>query len=146
MKTSRQALKLFTNGYSCSQAILIAFAKDVDLEKDTAFSIGAGLGGGVGRTQNICGAINAGAIILGLRFGNYSSDDSEAKNQLASKVATFVNECKLELGATQCLELTKVDLNNETLKNHASKSGHLARVCNNAVEVVARILEKYIHQ
>lgn len=144
MKPNHKALELFTNGYSCSQSILIAFAKDVNIDKDTAFRIGAGLGGGVGRTQNICGAINAGAIILGLKFGNYPPDDSEAKNKLANKVAKFVNECKMELGATQCLELTKVDLNNETLKQHASSSGHLAKVCNNAVEVVAKILEEYI--
>jgi len=144
MKPNHKALELFTNGYSCSQSILIAFANRVKMEKDIAFRIGAGLGGGIGRTQNICGAINAGAIILGLKFGNYPPDDSKAKNDLANKVAEFVNECKMELGATQCLELTKVDLNNETLKQHASKSGHLTKVCNNAVQVVAQILEKHI--
>jgi C_GCAxxG_C_C family probable redox protein len=144
MNKRDKAIELFSCGNSCSQAILIAFAEDVSIDEQTAFRIGAGLGGGIGRTQNICGAINAGAIILGLKFGNYPADDTDSKNSMGRFVARYINECKQELGATQCLEITKVDLNNQELKQFATETGHLARVCNNAVAISAAILEKYL--
>ncbi|MDX9845700.1 MAG: C-GCAxxG-C-C family protein [Tenuifilaceae bacterium] len=144
MDKCTKALELFDNGYSCAQSILIAFASEVGIDEDLAFRIGAGLGGGVGRTQNICGAVNAGAIILGLRHGNYPPTDTESKNRLADKVGKFVLECKNSLGATQCLDLIKVDLNNPEQKQFANESGLLSRICNNAVSKTAEILSGYL--
>lgn len=144
MDQHNKALELFKGNHSCAQSILVAFAQEVELDTEVAFKIGATLGGGIGRSQNICGAINAGAIILGLKFGNYEPDDIESKNKLAELTGRFIDECKQKLGATQCLELTKVDLNNQDLKQFANDTGHLARVCNNAVEQTAIITTKYL--
>ncbi len=144
MHKSTKALELFDSGYSCAQSILVAFASEVGVDETTAFRIGAGLGGGVGRTQNICGAVNAGAIILGLRHGNYSPNDMESKNRLAEMVGKFVMECKNTLVATQCLDLIKVDLNNPEQKQFANESGLLSKICNNAVSKTAEILIKYL--
>lgn len=144
MNRSEKALNLFKKNYSCAQSVLIAFADEVDIDKNLAFRIAAGLGGGIGRSQNICGAINAGAVVLGLKFGNYTEDDIESKNLMANVVGQYIEECKRALGATQCLDLIKVDLNNNEQKDFANKTGHLERVCNNAVYVTSEILEKYI--
>jgi C_GCAxxG_C_C family probable redox protein len=146
MKKSDKALELFKSNLSCSQSVLIAMASEVGIDKTLAFRIGAGLGGGIGRTQNICGAINAGAIILGLKYGNYSADDVESKNRMANIVGRFVNECRESLGATQCLDLIKVDLNNKAQKDFANQTGHLAKVCNNAVGETVKILGKYMNE
>ncbi len=139
-----KSLQLFANGYSCAQSILVAFASAVNIDHDLAFSIGAGLGGGIGRTQNICGAINAGAIILGLKFGRYNPSDAESKNRMANLVHQFVDECKQTLGATQCLDLIKVDLNNKEQIQSAQESGQLSNICNNAVLKTAEILTRYL--
>lgn len=144
MDRSNKALELFVNGHSCSQSILVAFADKVGIDEKTAFRIAAGLGGGIGRTQNICGAINAGAIVLGLHHGNYPPDDQKSKSRIAGLVGKFISDCNKELGATQCLDLIKVDLNNSEQKKFANESGHLAKICNNAVLKVAEILEHYL--
>jgi len=57
MERRNKALALFDNGYNCAQAILVAFADSGGIEEETAFRIAAGLGGGVGRTQNLCGPL-----------------------------------------------------------------------------------------
>ena len=44
MERRNKALALFDNGYSCAQAILIAFADAGGIEEKTAFRIAAGLG------------------------------------------------------------------------------------------------------
>ena len=144
MNKPEYALSLFNNGYSCAQSILVAFAQETGINDEIAFRIAAGLGGGIGRTQNICGAINAGAIVIGMKLGRFKPNNNEAEDEVAQLVGTFVSECREVLGSTQCFELVKVDLNNPEQKKQAAESGHLAKVCNNAVYKTATILEKYL--
>ncbi len=146
MKKTELALKLFEEGNSCAQAILGAYCSKVNLDITTALKIGAGLGGGIGRRQYICGAINAGAIILGLKHSNGVSGDSESKDNTSSIVGEFVLECERTLGGSQCKDLLKIDLSNPTEKMAAKDSGLLERICNNAVEQTAIILEKYLNK
>jgi C_GCAxxG_C_C family probable redox protein len=146
MMSKEKSQELFNQEYNCAQSILVAFASQVGLDEETAFRVAAGLGGGIGRTQNVCGAINAGAIVLGLAHGNYKPEDKDAKKATGDLVGKFVNDCKQALGATQCLEITKIDLNNEELRQYANEKGNLSAICNNAVERVALILESYLNQ
>jgi C_GCAxxG_C_C family probable redox protein len=144
MKDVENAIKLFDEGNSCAQAILIAYCERVGIDQEMALKIGSGLGGGVGRRQYICGAINAGAIILGLKLGNSSTGDNESKENANKIVGEFVLECEKILGSSQCKELLKIDLANDDERLVAKESGLFERVCNNAVEQTAIILEKYL--
>lgn len=38
----------FLGGYNCAQAVLLAFAEDAGLEKNTALRLASSFGGGVG--------------------------------------------------------------------------------------------------
>jgi C_GCAxxG_C_C family probable redox protein len=144
MAEKEEALKLFNEGNSCAQAILGAYCLRVELDSSTAFKIGSGLGGGIGRKQHICGAINAGAIILGLKYSSGVSGDTETKENTSRIVGNFVTECESLLGSSQCKDLLKIDLSNPDERLAAKESGHLKRVCDNAVVQTAMILEKYL--
>jgi C_GCAxxG_C_C family probable redox protein len=146
MNSVEKSKELFNNEHNCAQSILVGFASKVGIDDRAAFRIAAGLGGGIGRTQNVCGAINAGAIILGYAIGDYTPGDADSKKATGDLVGEFVNECKLTLGATQCLEITKIDLNNEELRQWATNKGFLSAACNNAVEKVAQILDNYLNR
>ena len=146
MKETELALRFFEEGNSCSQAILAAYCSKVNLDIATALKIGAGLGGGIGRRQYVCGAINAGAIIIGLRHSSGVSGDSESKENTSNIVGEFVLECERALGSSQCKDLLKIDLSNPAEKMAAKDSGLFERVCNNAVEQTAIILEKYLNK
>lgn len=144
MDKPKQAVKLFEEGASCAQAILMVYGPLVGLSSEQSSLIGSGLGGGIGRKQYICGAINAGAITIGLRFGNTSKTDKEGK-ELASRTAgEYVIECEWAIGGSQCSTLLGIDLNNPDQKALAKESGLFEKVCNNAVRHTAEILEKYI--
>jgi len=138
------ALKLFAEGNSCAQAILGGYCVKINLDTPSALKIGAGLGGGIGRRQHICGAINAGAIILGLKYSSGIAGDIESKENTSKIVGDFVLECERSLGSSQCKDLLKIDLSNPDERMAAKKSGLFDRVCNNAVEQTAIILEKYL--
>jgi C_GCAxxG_C_C family probable redox protein len=144
MNYTDNAVKYFSEGASCAQAILMAYGPVVGLSIEQSMLIGSGLGGGLGRRQHICGAINAGAIILGLKYGNSVHTDLERKEKASVIVGEFVQKCEKELGGTQCFALLKIDLNNAEEKAEAKASGLFDRVCNNAVMKSAEILENYL--
>lgn len=145
MNRPELAIRNFKNGNSCAQAILEAFAESVNINSDIALRIGAGLGGGVGRKQHICGAVNAGAIILGLKYCSGISGDTESKDEVTEIVGNYVAECEKILGNVQCKNLLKIDLSNPTERMAAKENGLFDRVCDNAVQQAATILEKYLN-
>jgi len=91
MNNANKAVEFFKNGNSCAQAILEAYSKRVNIDSEIAIKIGGGLGGGIGRKQHICGAINAGAIILGLKYSNGISGDIESKERTSEIVGKYVD-------------------------------------------------------
>ena len=62
MDRAKQARENFLNGANCAQAVLAAFADEAGIDRDTALKIGSGLGGGMGRLREVCGAFSAAVI------------------------------------------------------------------------------------
>ncbi|MEI8331726.1 MAG: C-GCAxxG-C-C family protein [Methanomicrobiales archaeon] len=42
----------FTHGFSCSQAVCVAFAEDCGIDRETALKLSCALGGGMAHTGN----------------------------------------------------------------------------------------------
>lgn len=80
--------ELHRDGYSCSQCVLMALADKLDIDKNTAAKIGAGLGAGVA-VGEICGAASAIAIAEGLRQNDTSAD---SKKGVMPKVGKLMRE------------------------------------------------------
>lgn len=70
-KYTERAEALFRSGYNCSQAVFCTFAEDLCLTQEQAARISIGLGGGVGRMREICGAISSAAMLVGLAKPDY---------------------------------------------------------------------------
>ena len=69
----------FLEGYNCAQAVLLAFAEDAGLEKNTALRLASSFGGGVGGMREMCGALSGACMAAGLLFGYDSPDAKEEK-------------------------------------------------------------------
>ena len=130
---------------TCAQSIMAVYGPEVGLSIEQSLQIGSSLGGGIGYQQHICGAINAGAIIIGLKHGNSVHGDMEKKKRAIKLAGDYVLECQQILGNTQCSELIKLDLNNAEQVSKANADGLFDRVCNNAILKCAEILEKYLN-
>jgi C_GCAxxG_C_C family probable redox protein len=63
----------FLSGYNCAQAVLDAFRDEASLDEDLALKMATGLGAGMGRKQEVCGAVTGGVLVLGLRHGRGSA-------------------------------------------------------------------------
>ena len=64
---SEKAVELFKSGYNCSQAVFAAYADLFGFDEDTALKVSAGLGGGVGRSREVCGTVSAAAMLTGMK-------------------------------------------------------------------------------
>jgi C_GCAxxG_C_C family probable redox protein len=79
MKTkSEVAVAKFLAGYNCAQSVLYAYGPDLGLEAETALKVATGLGAGMGRRGEVCGALTGGILVLGLKYGRGGQQDRSA--------------------------------------------------------------------
>ena len=93
-----KAVELFATGMNCSQAVFCAFAEEFGMDAETAAKVSSGLGGGVGRMREVCGAMTGATLVLGMKYG-------PDKAAVYAKVQEFAAAFKAELGSIVCREL-----------------------------------------
>jgi len=99
-------------------------------------------GGIAGEQQAPCGAVSAGAMVLGLK--NRCSPDDKDKVRQAQRAANddaaeMVKSFRKEFGDITCLALMGVDLSDEAVMKQALESG-LFKKCDNHVRFVVEKL------
>jgi len=92
------AVEIFGTGACCSQAVFCAFAEDYGMDRETAMKVSAGLGGGVGRMREVCGAVTGATLALGLKYG-------PDKAAVYPHVQRLCERFKAECGSIVCREL-----------------------------------------
>ena len=98
MNRVEKAEALFMSGCNCSQAVFAAFADEFGLSEELAKKVACGLGGGVGRMREVCGAVSGAAMVLGMRA---NGDKAAAYPEIQKLGAAF----KGETGSIVCREL-----------------------------------------
>jgi len=93
-----KAGELFKGGCNCAQSVFAAFAAELGLDEELAKRISCGLGGGVGRMREVCGAVSAAAMIIGMRFG-------PDKTKAYPEIQEFCRKFKEQAGSIVCREL-----------------------------------------
>jgi len=67
-RAEEQAVSNFSKGMNCAQSVFLVFASQYGIEPAIALRLSAAMGGGIGRKQEICGAFNAGNLVIGLHL------------------------------------------------------------------------------
>ena len=91
---SEKAVELFKSGYNCSQAVFAAYADLFGFDEDTALKVSAGLGGGVGRSREVCGTVSAAAMLIGMKYGATDGDDTEGKSSATIRFRSLSQNSK----------------------------------------------------
>ncbi len=71
----QKAVDLFKSGYNCSQSVFLAYNDLFAIEDTLAATLLAPLGGGMGRLREVCGAVSASFMIIGLKCLVQKQDD-----------------------------------------------------------------------
>jgi C_GCAxxG_C_C family probable redox protein len=140
------ASKKFIDGYRCSEAILISYGERVGLSHELSMKIGCALGGGLGGHGDICGAVSAAIIILGLKYGRTNKDDADKRIKTDMQVQKFLKKFKSKHKHTGCNNLIGFD--RSTTKGHdiAVEAGVFKKICPDFVKDAGRILEELLEE
>lgn len=142
-----KALGLFMEGYNCSQSVFMAFADLFGISEDAAKKISAGLGGGVGRQREVCGAVSGAAMVIGSIKAAENGDDNEGKKANYELVREFCDEFKERNdGTIICREMLEIadEKKESATPDERNAKYYESRPCAKAVYDAAEILEEII--
>lgn len=129
---------------NCAEAVVSTFAARYGVSPETAIRVACGLGGGMGRTGNVCGAISGAVLVLGLAYGRSGTGDVEAKELTYAKVQELLRETETRLGSILCRDLLGADLNTREGRDRALEEKLFEKRCpeilSEAVEILGDLL------
>ena len=140
MSKAEAAINFFER-YNCAQSVLCAYAEDFGMEKKEALSIAVGFGGGIGRTQETCGAVTGAVMVLGLLSDFKAEDDRKKINAVYTKVQRFLEEFAKVKGSTKCRDLIGCDLQSEEGQKYF-KEKNLKEDCRAYIRLCCELLDK----
>jgi len=139
------AVEKFLAGYNCAQAVLYPFCEDLGLDKDTALKLACGLGAGMARKQEVCGAVTGGIIALGLKHGRGEGQDRTPTEETYRKVRELMSQFEARHGSCLCRTLLKgCDLNTPEGQRFFKGSDLQNKICKGCVATVVETLEKIL--
>lgn len=146
MSKKEQAMKLFKDGYNCSQAVFGAFADELGLDFETAVKISASFGGGMGRMREVCGAVSGMFMATGLKCGYSSPTDNRSKTEHYKLIQDLAAEFRAENGSIICRELLGLEgKDNNYVPSERTNEYYKKRPCAELVGQAAEILERYFN-
>lgn len=92
-------------GYSCSEALLLTYAKELGLGHACALKLASGLAGGMGAGGGTCGVMTAACLVIGLAAGPDTIAEPGARDQVRGLVDAFRNGFVADHGALACQAL-----------------------------------------
>jgi C_GCAxxG_C_C family probable redox protein len=105
MSKVENGIKIFESGCNCAQSVLAAYAENYGMEKNLALSTAVGFGAGMGRVQDVCGAVSGAVMVLGLSSRFKEGDGRPKINAVYEQVHSFIEEFTKQKGSIKCLDL-----------------------------------------
>ena len=141
-----KAVELFKSGFNCSQAVFAAYADLFGMDEEIALKVSAGLGGGVGRSREVCGAVCGAAMLAGLKYGATDGGDSEAKQRTYAVVQQIIAEFRQTNRSIICRELLGLtqDGNTDPRPEARTAEYYKKRPCADIVADSAKAVEKIL--
>ena len=143
---TQRAVELFKSGFNCSQSVFAAFAGEFGMDEETALKVSAGLGGGVGRAREVCGAVSGAAMLVGFKYGATDGNDAEAKQRCYQVVQQIIAEFKENNPSIVCRELLELNekVSTDPKPEARTEQYYKKRPCVQLVEDAARAVEKIL--
>ena len=120
------AVELKRNGHNCCQAVMAAYAEELDIPMELLDRMGAAFGGGMATMEATCGSLCGARMVLGLM--------AFKGRPIPALARAVLRDFEAHAGATQCRVLKGID------------TGVLLCACDdcvrNAVDALERLREK----
>ncbi len=132
----------FAEGYNCAQSVVFAFCDECGIGEDAALKVACGFGGGMGRKQEVCGALAGGIMVLGLRRGRGTQEGRPVTEDLYQKIREFMDAFVVQNGSYLCRDLLSgCDLSTAEGRRRLKEDGLHEKVCGPCVRSAAELLQ-----
>jgi C_GCAxxG_C_C family probable redox protein len=137
------AQDLFTQGFSCSQAVFSAYAPRLGIDAETALKLASPFGGGVARQGDVCGAVTGALLALGLGRGSATVEEKDETYCLAEDFIQRFRECH---GSILCRELIGHDLSVPGGLQSAREQKVFNTICPGLVKDAVEIVSEWMDE
>ena len=142
-----RAVELFKMGYNCAQSVFIAYKDLADMDEQTAATISAPFGGGMGRLREGCGAVSGMTMCAGYIAPNTYPNDNINKKLCYSTVQELAERFREENGAIVCRELLGLaQQKDDPTPSARTEEYYRRRPCVEYVATAARIVGEKINE
>lgn len=139
-----RAAAIFAEGFSCSQAVFLAFAEDLGLEREAALKISQAFGGGMAHLGEACGAASGAFMALALKHGRTRADDLAARDRTYDRMQRLAARFREAHGALRCPDLLGLDLGTEAGLAEAKARGLFQTRCAAFVRTATELVEELL--
>jgi C_GCAxxG_C_C family probable redox protein len=139
----KQAVERFGKGFNCSQAILSSYSEQFGLDCGMAYKVATGFGGGM-RAGDTCGAVTGAFMVLGLKYGNTTAENTQDKLNTYEKVEEFIERFKARNASVMCSKLLDCDMSTPEGRKQAQEKGLYSSLCPKVVQDAAEVLEEVL--
>ena len=144
MNHEELAVQNFMSGYNCAQAVFLAFAEDVGMEKSAAARLSSSFGGGMGRLREVCGAVSAVFLAAGALYGYDVPGDDAVKGAHYARIQDLAAKFQAAHGTLICRELIGRPGPESPQPEPRTQAYYDHRPCGKYVATAARLLEEYM--
>lgn len=144
MDKSEIAVNKFKDGYNCAQSVLFSYADKLNISRDLALKMANGFGGGMGRKQEVCGALSGGILVLNLIYGRGENEDKQKQEIVYSLVRELMDKFEEKYGSVNCKKLLDGCELMTSEGQEQFKSNKLIEKCYDYVEFTVRTLDEII--
>lgn len=139
---SEIAMTKFSEGYNCAQSVFYAFCEVLNFEKDLALKMVCGFGAGMGRKQEVCGAVTGAIVVIGTKFGRGLEEERIATELTYQKTRQLMDRFTAKHGTFICRKLIDgCDLATQEGQKQFKETDLLNTICKPCVQSVVEILE-----
>ena len=137
----------FSQGYNCSQAVLLAFTEECEIDEKMALKISSSFGGGMGRLREVCGAVTGMFMVAGMLYGYTDPKDQVSKTEHYKRIQFLANEFDTKNHSIICRELLGLGKGKDSpVPELRTAEYYKKRPCVELVGMAASIMEKYIEE
>jgi C_GCAxxG_C_C family probable redox protein len=142
MDKSEIAVNKFKDGYNCAQSVLFSYADKLNISRDLALKMANGFGGGMGRKQEVCGALSGGILVLNLIYGRGENEEKQKQEIVYSLVRELMDKFEEKYGSVNCKKLLDGCELMTSEGQEQFKSNKLIEKCYDYVEFTVRALDE----
>ena len=141
------AVAKFMEGYNCAQSVFYSFCDDLHFDKNIALKIACGFGAGMGRKEEVCGAVTGGIIVIGTKYGRGEKDEWKVTDMTYKKVRELMEKFAKKHSTFICRKLLSgCELTTEEGQKQFREDDLLNKVCKPCVQSVVEIVESIMRE